>query len=223
MQMILIYSVQIPHTADNNIQDVLITQNSNTINSLISADLQKLDKTITTAQTMNSPLIISLTDNTNPIFRIQDAVSNQRLEFKRGCQLDSYQGLTGATPYRLWLGWNTGDVIIGRPNNASRITINGNVHTSYNFAQAHGTSYFEGAVYMKGNLFTNNVFSTDIKTKIDNLDNALTPYLETHTPAATEGFYIHHPNFVACSIGDITNSSNQYFFSCSPRSTRSCL
>ena len=197
--------------SDNNIQDLLITQNSNTINSLISADLQKLDKTITTAQTMNSPLIISLTDNTNPIFRIQDAVSNQRLEFKRGCQLDSYQGLTGATPYRLWLGWNTGDVIIGRPNNASIITINGNVHTSYNFAQAHGTSYFEGAVYMKGNLFTNNDFSTDIKTKIDNLDNALTPYLETHTPAATEGFYIHHPNFVACSIGDITNSSNQYF------------
>ena len=197
--------------SDNNIQDLLITQNSNTINSLISADLQKLDKTITTAQTMNSPLIISLTDNTNPIFRIQDAVSNQRLEFKRGCQLDSYQGLTGATPHILWLGWNTGDVIIGRPNNASRITINGNVHTSYNFAQAHGTSYFEGAVYMKGNLFTNNDFSTDIKTKIDNLDNALTPYLETHTPAATEGFYIHHPNFVACSIGDITNSSNQYF------------
>ena len=192
--------------SDNNIQDLLITQNSNTINSLISADLQKLDKAITTAQTMNSPLIISLTDNTNPIFRIQDAVSNQRLEFKRGCQLDSYQGLTGATPYRLWLGWNTGDVIIGRPNNAARITINGNVHTSYNFAQAHGTSYF-----MKGNLFTNNVFSTDIETKIDNLDNALTPYLETHTPAATEGFYIHHPNFVACSIGDITNSSNQYF------------
>ena len=197
--------------SDNATQDLLITQNSNTINSLISADLQKLDKTITTAQTMNSPLILSLTDTTNPIFRIQDSVSNQRLEFKRGCQLDSYQGLTGATAYRLWLGWNTGDVIIGRPNNASRITINGNVHTSYNFAQAHGTSYFEGAVYMKGNLFTNNDFSTDIKTKIDNLDNALTPYLETHTPAATEGFYIHHPNFVACSIGDITNSSNQYF------------
>ena len=197
--------------SDNTTQDLLITQNSNTINSLLATDLQKLDKTITTAQTMNSPLIISLTDNTNPIFRIQDAVSNQRLEFKRGCQLDSYQGLTGATPYRLWLGWNTGDVIIGRPNNASRITINGNVHTSYNFAQAHGTSYFEGAVYMKGNLFTNNDFSTDIKPKIDNLDNALTPYLETHTPAATEGFYIHHPNFVACSIGNITNSSNQYF------------
>ena len=197
--------------SDNTTQDLLITENSNTINSLISADLQKLDKTITTAQTVNSPLIISLTDNTNPIFRIQDSVSNQRLEFKRGCQLDSYQGLTGATPYRLWLGWNTGDVIIGRPNNASRITINGNVHTSYNFAQAHGTSYFEGAVYMKGNLFINNDFSTDIKTKIDNLDNALTPYLETHTPAATQGFFVHHPNFVACSIGDITNSSNQYF------------
>ena len=197
--------------SDNTTQDLLITQNSSTINSLISADLQKLDKTITTAQTVNSPLILSLTDNTNPIFRIQDAVSNQRLEFKRGCQLDSYQGLEGATPYRLWLGWNTGDVIIGRPNNASRITINGNVHTSYNFAQAHGTSYFEGAVYMKGNLYVNNDFSTYIKTKIDNLDNALTPYLETYTPSGTEGFYIHHPNFVACSIGDITNSSNQYF------------
>ena len=199
----------------------LITGNTNTINSIITNDSaqdtvisQKLDKVNTTAQTVNSPLILSLTDNTNPIFRIQDAVSNQRLEFKRGCQLDSYQGLQGATPYRLWLGWNTGDVIIGRPNNASRITINGNIHTSYNFAQMHGTSYFEGAVYMKGNLFTNNDFSTDIKTKIDNINtsiNGLEPYLETYTPDAIEGFYIHHPNFVACSIGDITNASNQYF------------
>ena len=199
----------------------LITGNTNTINSIITNDSaqdtvisQKLDKVNTTAQTVNSPLILSLTDNTNPIFRIQDAVSNQRLEFKRGCQLDSYQGLQGATPYRLWLGWNTGDVIIGRPNNASRITINGNIHTSYNFAQMHGTSYFEGAVYMKGNLFTNNDFSTDIKTKIDNINtsiNGLEPYLETYTPDSIQGFYIHHPNFVACSIGDITNASNQYF------------
>ena len=199
----------------------LITGNTNTINSIITNDSaqdtvisQKLDKVNTTAQTVNSPLILSLTDNTNPIFRIQDAVSNQRLEFKRGCQLDSYQGLQGATPYRLWLGWNTGDVIIGRPNNASRITINGNVHTSYNFAQMHGTSYFEGAVYMKGNLFTNNDFSTDIKTKIDNINtsiNGLEPYLETYMPDSIQGFYMHHPNFVACSVGDITNASNQYF------------
>ena len=198
----------------------LISGNTNTINSIITNDSaqdtvisQKLDKVNTTAQTVNSPLILSLTDNTNPIFRIQDAVSNQRLEFKRGCQLDSYQGLQGATPYRLWLGWNTGDVIIARPNNASRITINGNVHTSYNFAQMHGTSYFEGAVYMKGNLFTNNDFSTDIKTKIDNINtsiNGLEPYLETYTPDAIEGFYTHHPNFVALSVGDITNASNQY-------------
>ena len=198
----------------------LITGNTNTINSIITNDSaqdtvisQKLDKVNTTAQTVNSPLILSVTDNTNPIFRIQDAVSNQRLEFKRGCQLDSYQGLEGATPYRLWLGWNTGDVIIGRPNNASRITINGNVHTSHNFAQMHGTSYFEGAVYMKGNLFTNNDFSTDIKTKIDNINtsiNGLEPYLETYTPDAIEGFYMHHPNFVSLSVGDITNASNQY-------------
>ena len=198
----------------------LITGNTNTINSIITTNnsqdtsiSEKLDKVNTTAQTVNSPLILSLTDNTTPIFRIQDAVSNQRLEFKRGCQLDSYQGLQGATPYRLWLGWNTGDVIIGRPNNASRITINGSVHTSYNFAQMHGTSYFEGAVYMKGNLFTNNDFSTDIKTKIDNINtsiNGLEPYLETYTPDAIEGFYMHHPNFVALSVGDITNASNQY-------------
>ena len=198
----------------------LITGNTNTINSIITNDSaqdtvisQKLDKVNTTLQTVNSPLILSLTDNTNPIFRIQDAVSNQGLEFKRGCHLDSYQGLQGATPYRLWLGWNTGDVIIGRPNNASRITINGNVHTSYNFAQMHGTSYFEGAVYMKGNLFTNNDFSTDIKTKIDNINtsiNGLEPYLETYIPDAIEGFYMHHPNFISLSVGDITIASNQY-------------
>ena len=67
---------------------------------------------------------------------------------------------------------------------------------------------------MKGHLFTNNDFSTDIKTKIDNINtsiNGLEPYLETYTPDAIEGFYIHHPNFVACSVGDITNASNQYF------------
>ena len=38
--------------SDNNIQDVLITQNSNTINSLTSADLQKLDKIDTKAQSV---------------------------------------------------------------------------------------------------------------------------------------------------------------------------
>ena len=38
--------------SDNNIQDVLITQNSNTINSLLSADLQKLDKIDTNAQSV---------------------------------------------------------------------------------------------------------------------------------------------------------------------------
>ena len=66
---------------------------------------------------------------------------------------------------------------------------------------------------MKGNLFTNNDVSTDIKTKIDNINtsiNGLEPYLETYTPDAIEGFYIHHPNFVAVSVGDITNASNQY-------------
>ena len=41
--------------------------------------------------------------------------------------------------------------------------------------------------------------------------NRLEPYLETYTPDAIESFYIHHPNFVACSVGDITNASNQYF------------
>ena len=68
---------------------------------------------------------------------------------------------------------------------------------------------------MKGHLFTNNDFSTDIKTKIDNINtsiNGLEPYLETCTPDAIEGFYIHHPNFVACSVGDITNASNHSFF-----------
>ena len=59
----------------------LITGNTNTINSKITSNNsqdtslgQKLDKVNTTLQTVNSPLIISLTDNTNPIFRIQDAV-----------------------------------------------------------------------------------------------------------------------------------------------------
>ena len=47
---------------------------------------------------------------------------------------------------------------------------------------------------MKGNLFTNNDLSTDIKTKIDNINtsiNGLEPYLETYTPDATQGFFIY--------------------------------
>ena len=66
---------------------------------------------------------------------------------------------------------------------------------------------------MKGNLFTNNDFSTDIQTNIDNIStsiNGLEPYLETYTPDATQGFYIHQPNFVAVSVGDVSNASNQY-------------
>ena len=47
--------------SDNNIQDVLITQNSNTINSLISADLQKLDKIDTNAQSVAGA--INFSDN----------------------------------------------------------------------------------------------------------------------------------------------------------------
>ena len=198
----------------------LITGNTNTINSMITVNnsqdtsiSQKLDKVNTSLQTMNSPLIISLTDTTNPIFRIHDAVSMQRLVFSRGCQIDAYQGLAGNTSYRLLLGWNTGDVIIGRPGTASRVTINGNAHTAYNFAVAYGSSYFDGSVYMKGNLFTNNDFSTDIKTKIDNINTSITglePYLELYTPDAIEGFYIHQNNFVSISIGDISNASNQF-------------
>ena len=47
--------------SDNNIQDILITQNSITINSLISADLQKLDKIDTNAQSVAGA--INFSDN----------------------------------------------------------------------------------------------------------------------------------------------------------------
>ena len=47
--------------SNNNIQDVLITQNSNTINTLISADLQKLDKIDTNAQSVAGA--INFSDN----------------------------------------------------------------------------------------------------------------------------------------------------------------
>ena len=50
----------------------------NTINSIITNDSaqdttisQKLEKVNTTAQTVNSPLILSLTDNTNPILEFK--------------------------------------------------------------------------------------------------------------------------------------------------------
>ena len=35
--------------------------------------------------------------------------------------------------------------------------------------------------------------------------------IRRYTPDATEGLYMAHNNFVAVSVGDITNSSNQYF------------
>ena len=48
-------------TSDNIIQDLFITQNSITINSLISADLQKLDKIDTNAQSVAGA--INFSDN----------------------------------------------------------------------------------------------------------------------------------------------------------------
>ena len=206
--------------SDNNIQDVLITQISNTINSLISADLQKLDKIDTNAQSVAGAIYFS--DNATLHSDLNMLTTGSIICNKFSCTPSPNLGLQMTFQMfnrefninrdgRMWMSssggvWETqiGDSNVGRVWVKDRFGL-GAVGVVNYVLNCAGQARFTSAVQFIG---------TDSAISLNNgsyLNFANNGSIRRYTPDATEGLYMAHNNFLAVSIGDITNSSNQYF------------
>ena len=206
--------------SDNNIQDVLITQNSNTINSLISADLQKLDKIDTNVQSLTSP--INFSDNATLHSDLNMLTTGSIICNKFSCTPSPNLGLQMTFQMfnrefninrdgRMWMSssggvWETqiGDANVGRVWVKDRFGL-GAVGVVNYVLNCAGQARFTSAVQFIG---TDSAISLNNGSYLNFNNNGS---IRRYTPDATEGLYMAHNNFVAVSVGDITNSSNQYF------------
>ena len=206
--------------SDNNIQDVLITQNSNTINSLISADLQKLDKIDTNVQSLTSP--INFSDNATLHSDLNMLTTGSIICNKFSCTPSPNLGLQMTFQMfnrefninrdgRMWMSssggvWETqiGDANVGRVWIKDRFGL-GAVGVVNYVLNCAGQARFTSAVQFIG---TDSAISLNNGSYLNFNNNGS---IRRYTPDATEGLYMAHNNFVAVSVGDITNSSNQYF------------
>ena len=206
--------------SDNNIQDVLITQNSNTINSLISADLQKLDKIDTNVQSLTSP--INFSDNATLHSDLNMLTTGSIICNKFSCTPSPNLGLQMTFQMfnrefninrdgRMWMSssggvWETqiGDANVGRVWIEDRFGL-GAVGVVNYVLNCAGQARFTSAVQFIG---TDSAISLNNGSYLNFNNNGS---IRRYTPDATEGLYMVHNNFVAVSVGDITNSSNQYF------------
>ena len=206
--------------SDNNIQDVLITQNSNTINSLISADLQKLDKIDTNAQSVAGA--INFSDNATLHSDLNMLTTGSIICNKFSCTPSPNLGLQMTFQMfnrefninrdgRMWMSssggvWETqiGDANVGRVWVKDRFGL-GAVGVVNYVLNCAGQARFTSAVQFIG---TDSAISLNNGSYLNFNNNGS---IRRYTPDATEGLYMAHNNFVAVSVGDITNSSNQYF------------
>ena len=206
--------------SDNNIQDVLITQNSNTINSLISADLQKLDKIDTNAQSVAGA--INFSDNATLHSNLNMLTTGSIICNKFSCTPSPNLGLQMTFQMfnrefninrdgRMWMSssggvWETqiGDANVGRVWIKDRFGL-GAVGVVNYVLNCAGQARFTSAVQFIG---TDSAISLNNGSYLNFNNNGS---IRRYTPDATEGLYMAHNNFVAVSVGDITNSSNQYF------------
>ena len=197
--------------SDNTTQDLLITQNSNTINSLLATDLQKLDKLDLSNQSVSGPVtfhdsITMVTGNTlfcNNYRAPSNGLHIQFVMFNREFNINR--------DGRMWMSssggqWETqiGDANVGRVWVKDRFGL-GAVGVSGYVLNCAGQARFTSAVQFVG---TDNAISLNNGSFLNFNNNGS---IRRYTPDATEGLYMAHNNFLACSIGDITNSSNQYF------------
>ena len=205
--------------SDNNIQDVLITQNSNTINSLISADLQKLDKIDTNAQSVAGA--INFSDNATLHSDLNMLTTGSIICNKFSCTPSPNLGLQMTFQMfnrefninrdgRMWMSssggvWETqiGDANVGRVWIKDRFGL-GAVGVVNYVLNCAGQARFTSAVQFIG---TDSAISLNNGSYLNYNNGSIRRY----TPDATQGLYMAHTNFVAVSVGDITNSSNQYF------------
>ena len=112
---------------------------------------------------------------------------------------------------RMWMSssggqWETqiGDANVGRVWVKDRFGL-GAVGVSGYVLNCAGQARFTSAVQFVG---TDNAISLNNGSFLNFNNNGS---IRRYTPDATEGLYMAHNNFLACSIGDITNASNQYF------------
>ena len=112
---------------------------------------------------------------------------------------------------RMWMSssggqWETqiGDANVGRVWVKDRFGL-GAVGVSGYVLNCAGQARFTSAVQFVG---TDNAISLNNGSFLNFNNNGS---IRRYTPDATEGLYMAHNNFVAVSVGDITNSSNQYF------------
>ena len=205
--------------SDNNIQDVLITQNSNTINSLISADLQKLDKIDTNAQSVAGA--INFSDNATLHSDLNMLTTGSIICNKFSCTPSPNLGLQMTFQMfnrefninrdgRMWMSssggvWETqiGDANVGRVWIKDRFGL-GAVGVVNYVLNCAGQARFTSAVQFIG---TDSAISLNNGSYLNFNNNGS---IRRYTPDATEGLYMAHNNFVAVSVGDITSSSNQY-------------
>ena len=205
--------------SDNNIQDVLITQNSNTINSLISADLQKLDKIDTNAQSVAGA--INFGDNATLHSDLNMLTTGSIICNKFSCTPSPNVGLQMTFQMfnrefninrdgRMWMSssggvWETqiGDANVGRVWIKDRFGL-GAVGVVNYVLNCAGQARFTSAVQFIG---TDSAISLNNGSYLNFNNNGS---IRRYTPDATEGLYMAHNNFVAVSVGDITSSSNQY-------------
>ena len=205
--------------SDNNIQDVLITQNSNTINSLISADLQKLDKIDTNAQSVAGA--VNFSDNATLHSDLNMLTTGSIICNKFSCTPSPNLGLQMTFQMfnrefninrdgRMWMSssggvWETqiGDANVGRVWIKDRFGL-GAVGVVNYVLNCAGQARFTSAVQFIG---TDSAISLNNGSYLNFNNNGS---IRRYTPDATEGLYMAHNNFVAVSVGDITSSSNQY-------------
>ena len=204
----------------------LITGNTNTINSIITINNsqdtslgQKLDKIDTNAQSIAGA--INFSDNTTLHSNLNMLTTGSIICNKFSTTPSPNLGLQMTFQMfnrefninrdgRMWMSsaggqWETqiGDANVGRVWVKDRFGL-GAVGVNGYVLNCAGQARFTGAVQFIG---TNSAISLNNGSYLNFNNNGS---IQRYTPDAIEGLYMTHNNFVAVSVGDVSNASNQY-------------
>ena len=204
----------------------LITGNTNTINSIITSNNsqdtslgQKLDKIDTNAQsiagatnfsdnaTVHSDLNMLTTGSIN--CNKFSATPSPNLGLQMTFQMFNREFSINRDG-RMWMSsaggqWETqiGDANVGRVWVKDRFGL-GAVGVNGYVLNCAGQARFTGAAQFVG---TNSAISLNNGAYLNFNNNGS---IQRYTPDAIEGLYMAHNNFVAVSVADVSNASNQY-------------
>ena len=204
----------------------LITGNTNTINSIITSNNsqdtslgQKLDKIDTNAQSVAGA--INFSDNTTLHSNLNMLTTGSIICNKFSTTPSPNVGLQMTFQMfnrefninrdgRMWMSssggqWETqiGDANVGRVWVKDRFGL-GAVGVNGYVLNCAGQARFTDAVQFMG---TDKAISFNNGSYLNFNNNGS---IRRYTPDAIEGLYMSHNDFVALSVGDVTNASNQY-------------